>query len=109
MPGMKRIALQLLLSVALIFQGLSAFGAIFTHAPCCDCDGQIAQTHCQHGHGMPCKSNCAQHCIGCTAAAFVAMPAFAVFATAVSADPAPRARAVAHTRDNLPPTRPPIA
>lgn len=106
MPGMKRIALQLLLSVALIFQGLSAFGAISAHAACCDCDGQIAQTHCQHGHGMP---NCAQHCIGCTATAFIAMPAFAVFATAVSADLTPRTRAVAHTRDDLPPTRPPIA
>ncbi|MBS0485748.1 MAG: hypothetical protein JSS13_00260 [Proteobacteria bacterium] len=106
---MKRVALQLLLSVALIFQGLSAFAAISAHAVCCDCDGQIAQAHCQHGHGVPCTSNCAQHCIGCTAAAFVAVPAFDVFAPVASADLTLRARAAARTRDDLPPTRPPIA
>jgi len=108
MPGMKRIALQLLLSLALIFQGLSAFAAISTHAACCDDGGQVAHAHCWHGHGTPCKSNCAQHCVGCTATAFVATPAFAVIAPFVSADLLPRARAATPTRDDLPPTRPPI-
>jgi hypothetical protein len=106
---MKRIALQFLLSVALIFQGLSAFGAITMHSACCHDGTPATQTHCQHGHGMPCKPGCAHHCIGCTATAFVAMPAIAVIAPAVSADLSPRASAATHTRDDLPPTRPPIA
>ncbi|HMM58206.1 MAG TPA: hypothetical protein PKD77_11555 [Rudaea sp.] len=105
---MKRIALQLLLSLAMILQGVSAFGASIAQPACC-CDGHAAHAHCQYGHGMPCKSNCALHCIGCTTAAFVAMPTFAVIAPAVSADLPSRMRAATHTRDDLPPIRPPIA
>lgn len=105
---MKRVALQLLLSFALVFQGLGAFGAISAHAACCGDGGQVAQAHCQHGHGTPCKPGCALHCIGCTAAAFVAVPALVVNAPAVSVAAPPFAHAAARTRDDLPPTRPPI-
>lgn len=104
---MKRIALQLLLSVAMIFQGLSAFAAISAHACCCSDGGQV-ENHCQQdGHGAPCQPNCSHHCIGCTTTAFVAMPAFAAIVPVVTVA-VPGARAVAHARYDLPPTRPPI-
>lgn len=105
---MKCNMLKLLLAFALVFQGLGAFGVILKHAACCGDGGQVAQTHCQHGHGAPCKPGCAHHCVGCTATAFVAVRALTVNAPAVSVDAPPFAPASARMRDDLPPTRPPI-
>ncbi|HSN40785.1 MAG TPA: hypothetical protein VLT92_11380 [Burkholderiales bacterium] len=105
---MKRIALKLLLSLALILQGVSAFGLAPVQHVCCCHSECAAHAHCRHGHGTPCKSSCAQHCIGCATTAFISVPAVTAIAPSIFVAAAPRESARAHTRDALPPTRPPI-
>jgi hypothetical protein len=108
MLGMKRIALQLLLSVALIFQGAYAFGFAPAQSACCCHDGQAAHAQCGHDGGTPCQPDCAQQCQGCAASAFIAVPAFTAVASDMSVGVSLRTRASAYLRNDLPPTRPPI-
>jgi hypothetical protein len=105
---MQRIALKLLLAIALVLQGAGAFGTAFYHAACCGHGEQTAQAHCRHCHGAPCKPDCARLCIGCTASALIAVPTYAAIASTVSVAAPVWVRASAYARDALPPTRPPI-
>jgi hypothetical protein len=114
---MTRIALQLLLALALILQGsVSAFGAVRSHAmhgPCCP-QGSAASFDIgtQQVPGCPCpsKQHCSSDCYLMCAAGHAALPAHVLSAALMLANASPLvldSRSLL-PRSDAPPIRPPI-
>jgi hypothetical protein len=111
---MKRIALHLLLALALIFNGSLAFGAGVQMAKCCCHHAHVQaavtsnhDTQCPCAPKQSCSTDCQMLCVAHVPAAAIAQ--FQVPQIALQNAQTIRIESALHSRGDSPPTRPPIA